>query len=193
MTSPYRDADAVLCSFALRTRLPWGEAYGVVGLALVFAFLFLPFYGPLALTILAIGLAVPLVVVPQLRRYRVAGGRGELRIFRDHVEVPHPFQDEPVRLTLNELQVDVVARHVWINGVSFGETRVLVLWNGDAKRALSSTLFAVEADAQHAYVAILKARRGELELETLEALPEHRDEYDDRLDRELDELDRNGS
>lgn len=190
MSSPYRDADLALRSFELRTRLPWLEAYGIVALVLLVLYIFTVFIpNPMVLVaFVLVGMFAPLLLVPRLDRYRVAGGRGALRIFSDHVELPHPFRREPLRLALNELAVDVVARQVWINGISFGETHMLVLATSEERRTLSSSLFASETDVRDAYLALLLARRGELAAADPEPA-ERRDAYDDMLDRELDQFD----
>jgi hypothetical protein len=188
VTSPYRDAELVLRTFELRTRLPWLEAYGLVALLLIVLFVFTLYTPVLLAAFVLVGVFAPLVLVPRLDRYRVAGGRGALRIFSDHVELPHAFRREPLRLALSELAVDVVSRQVWINGISFGETHMLVLATSDERRTLSSSLFASETEVRDAYLALLLARRGELAAADPEPA-ERRDAYDDMLDRELDQFD----
>jgi hypothetical protein len=185
MPSPYRKADRPLRVFGLRTRMPWLQAYGAVVFALIFLFFGLAMQPPEVFAVVAaIAAVLPLLIVPRLARYRIAGGKGELRIFRDRIEIPDPFAPaETLRLPLQGLAVDASTSHVWINGVSFGETHLWVLSNGDARRVLSTSLFESEEEAREAYTSVMLARTGQLE-EDVESKP-GRDHYDDVLDREL--------
>ena len=50
---------------------------------------------------------ITLLVVSRIRYDKVAGGAGEVRLFRSHVEVPQAYDGTPLELPIDELQVHV--------------------------------------------------------------------------------------
>jgi hypothetical protein len=115
----------------------------------------------------------------------VAGGRGEIRLFEDRVEVPRAALNDRRYVDvfpLADLSVSVSETRVSLNLVMTTTFQVAELRAGALRRRVSSRLFESEA-AFAAFLADLQHVRHRLPVK-----PDG-DDYDERLDRELDALD----
>jgi len=116
----------------------------------------------------------------------VAGGRGEIRLFEDRLEVPRPRRDDSGAVEvfrLEELDIELSELAMSFNLVFTSVVRVAELRAGGSKRRISSRLFASDA-AFAEFVDVVDHVRHRLPVGGAGG-----DEYDERLDRELDALD----
>lgn len=189
MGNPYRERDEVLSRYPLRAHPAWlgGAAVSAVCLVLLSLKLVAYLHEPMLWVVLALVAVVPPIVATRIPHFRVAGGRGELRIFRDRVEVPQPASRDPLILPMEGLSVEVrtILQGV-VNGIRIEEPASLVLHHAEGSRELAAALFVSSAAVERAARDIARLKEG-LSLE--EPPAPARDRYDDRLDEELDRLD----
>jgi hypothetical protein len=116
----------------------------------------------------------------------VAGGAGEIRLFEDRLEVPRAQRDEHGRVDvfrLDDLEIELSELAMSFNLVFTAVVQVAELRSGSARRRVSSRLF--ESDEAFAeFVDTVDHVRHRLPVAATGS-----DEYDERLDRELDALD----
>ena len=133
-----------------------------------------------------------LAIVSRVRYDKIAGGAGEVRLFRSHVEVPQAYDGTPLELPIDELSVLVQTfetRLYFFATVS--SLQVLTLRAGGHERKLSSRVFESPEDLQRLALDLASLRDG-FPLPTHDdpiRNPDAPDEYDDRLEAELDALD----
>lgn len=201
MSNPYRKQNEVLSCYPLRAHPAWIGGVAVSALGLLFMSLRLVEYldQPMIWGILALTALVPPIVANRIAHFRVAGGRGELRVFRDRVEVPHAARRDPLILSMAGLSVEVRAvLQSAVNGVRIEEPASLVLRHPDGTRELSAELFGSGEALERAALDIRRVQQGlNVEEPQVPELAERgerdkrakRDKYDDRLDEELERLD----
>ena len=204
MAGPYRDeSEPPLARYALRTS--W-QAYVPIALGapmlLVYAWLAYTFgalaFGFVGLMLAGTGVMLLVIGIFGARALRVAGGRGELRIFRDRIDVPRPYGREPLVLTRDAFQVSItqqVVRFMFMGVIPAGEMNrgfLITLHYTGGSRVLSDRLFQTPEHAQRAVNDLARVRAG---LDPLgpDARPPPpteatRDELDARIDDELRDL-----
>lgn len=190
MATPYRTHDDVLARYPLKTFPALMIGLGVSFIAVVLMGLRLAPYWESAWAwglIIAAAL-VPLLITARLPHYRVAGGKGELRVYRDRVEVPHPTRGEPIRFAMSDLRVDIRRTLVTVNGVPVSSGERLVLAGPLGARQLAHEVFASKEAIERALRDIRCVQQG-LPIPTEGDEPPPRDKYDDQLDAELKDLD----
>jgi hypothetical protein len=169
MAAPYRSApDEVLARFALRSYPTYVMGIGVSIIAVLLMVLGLRAMErldqPEVWAALVAAAAIPFWIVRRMPDYRIAGGAGEIRLYRDRVEVPHPSLREPIRMPLSELRVQVPTRAFWINGVKVRESQSLILSTRMDERVLACEVFTTSEAVLRAANAIRRLQRG-LEIE----------------------------
>jgi len=166
---PYRSApSAVLARFSLRSYPSYITGIGVSVVAVLLVFMCLRATGRLGepagwAAMLAVA-AVPIWIVQRMPDYRIAGGAGEIRLFRDRVEIPHPDSREPIRMPLSEIRIQVPTCTYWMNGARIRESQSLILSTRTHQRVLASEVFAGSDDVLRVATAIRRLQCG-LELE----------------------------
>lgn len=141
-----------------------------------------------AVAVLALIGAVPgllwlMVHPPGGAAARVAGGRAEIRLFDDRLEVPGASAERGVDVfPLADLEIAVSQTSVSVNFVVTSTFRVAELRAGSLERRISSRVFESEA----AFASFL--HDVEHVRHRLPVAPPEADDYDERLDRELDAL-----
>lgn len=177
MMAPYRSApSAVLARFPLRSYPSYVIAIGVSLIAVLLVFMGMRAAGLGLLAewaALVAAAAIPFWIVRRIPDYRVAGGAGELRVFRDRVEIPHPSSREPIRMPLGELRVQVPTRTYVRNGVKVRESQSLILSTRTHQRVLDGELFLGPDDVRRAASVIRRLQRGlEIDPRDLDAADE---------------------
>lgn len=192
MPAPYRTHDGVLARYKLRTYPIYAMGLGVSFLAVFIMGLRLAPYWEEPWAYVTVGLCAltPMVVMRYLPQYRIAGGKGELLIYRDRIEVPHPSRGEPVRFAINSVTAHVVRNQVMLNGVMVSQGASLLLIGPSETRKLSAEVFESSEAMEQAVRNIQRLKEGrELEDDMVPAMGGPRDAYDDKLDEELAKLD----
>lgn len=191
MPAPYRSHDSVLARYKLRTYPVYAMGLGVSFLAIFIMGLRLaPYWDkPWAYAIIILCALVPMLIMHFLPQYRIAGGAGELVIYRDHIEVPHPKRREAVRFAINAVDAHIARNTVMLNGVMVSRGASLLLIGPSETRKLSSEVFET-AEAMEQVVRNIRRLKEGLEIEEDETPGlEGRDDYDEKLDDELSKLD----
>ena len=121
----------------------------------------------------------------------VVGGRAELRLFDENLEVPRPRRGGTPHdvFELKSLAVRVDHVRVRVNFILTNEIMVAVLRDGERERRLSSRLFVDMQELQSFVEDVRRAQRGEPLAPNPGRANGRRDAYDDRLDEELAALD----
>jgi hypothetical protein len=189
MGNPYRERGEVLARYPLRAHPAWlgGAAVSVLCVILLSVRLMAYLHEPMLWAVLALVAVAPPIIATRIAHFRVAGGRGELRVYRDRIEVPQPASRAPLILPMAGLSVEVrsVLQGV-VNGVRIEEPASLVLRHAGGVRELSAALFVSSDAVERAAREIRQVQEGR----SLEEPPvPARDRYDDRLDEELNRLD----
>lgn len=166
MAAPYRLQNDVLAHYPLRTCRLYVLEIGIAVLAVTLVGTRVAAFWdrPVAWLLLVVAALLPLGFVRTLPHYRVAGGAGEIRLFRDRVEVPHPSSREPIRMALPEIRVRVLGRALWVNGVQVRENHALVLSAPGIERVLASETFASPEELERVASDIRRLQWG-LEIE----------------------------
>jgi hypothetical protein len=128
--------------------------------------------------------------------YRVGGGRNLIRFYADRVEVPAPSKRQPLAFprTGSKIEIsDVVIRYRLGIAAALGSVRrgkLIALRYGDVARKLSTLVLAVESDEAALVADFQRFVAGDPAIGRAgHAAPSPRTTYDDRLDRELAQLD----
>lgn len=204
MTGPYREEiEPPLARYPLRTS--W-QAYmpTVLGVLLLAGFGWLVYLvgrhalSAVGLMLAAIGVALVAMGLYGVRALRVAGGRGELRIFRDRIELPRPYGSQSLVIPKDHLRLMVtqqVVRFMLFGVIPAGEMNrgfLLTVAYPGGSRVLSDRLFQSQDIAQAAVDDLERLRAG---LEPLgpsarppAPIEATRDELDARIDDELERL-----
>ncbi len=135
---------------------------------------------------------ITLLVVSRIRYDKVAGGSGEVRLFRGHVEVPQAYDGTPLELPIDGLQVQVQTFETRLYFfATINSLTILTLRAGGHERKLSSRVFAAPEDLPRLAIDLAALRQGHPLPTHDDPLrnPDAPDEYDDRLEAELDALD----
>jgi hypothetical protein len=187
--SPYREREELLVSYPLRS-------YPAYLSGLLISFLVVPLMAyrlafvidrPSTWVILGLFAVAPPLITAAISGSRVGGQKGELRLFRDRVEVPRPFARAPLRFRLADLQIELHVTRTTMSGVAIELPRALTLEGGGERRVLHAELFGSAEALGRAARDILRVQHGH-EPEPPPA-PPPRDDYDDKLDKELGRLD----
>jgi hypothetical protein len=142
----------------------------------------------LLMTVIAFWISVP--------AYRVGGGRNLIRFYADRVEVPSPTTRKPLvfprlgsTIEIENHQVRYgIALFATIASISHG--KVITLRHGAQQRKLSTLVLAAEVDEIPLIADFRRFIGGEPAIgRDGHAVPPPRTNYDDRLDRELAQLD----
>lgn len=128
--------------------------------------------------------------------YRVGGGRNLIRFYADRVEVPSATQRQPLvfpRLGSQIAITDVMVRYRLGIAATIGSVRrgkLIALRHGVVARKLSTLVLAQESDETPLVADFRRFIAGDPALGRAgHAEPPLRTNYDDRLDRELAQLD----
>ena len=106
-----------------------------------FLFARVPMRSPLVAVALGAGVAIVTALLRGGEARRLAGGRGEIRLYEDCLEVPAE-DGETLRLSLERLEHFVEVRRMSFNFVPVSDERIVTLRDGACERRLSSRLFA---------------------------------------------------
>lgn len=192
MPAPYRSHDNILARYTLRTYPVYLMAMGVSFLAVFIMGLRLAPYWDQAwpYVVVALSALLPMVIMYFLPQYRIAGGSGELRIYKDFIEVPHASRPEAVRFAINAVEAHIAHNTVMLNGVMVSRGASLLLIGPSETRKLSSEVFETPEAMEQAVRNIRRLQEG-LEIEEDDSHTPGlggRDAYDDKLDDELSKL-----
>ena len=140
--------------------------------------------GPALLLLLVVALVGRL---SSLSIYRVAGGRGELRLFEQHLEIPRARGARPLHMRYDGLVLELRRHEGRIAFQVVSVTSVLILRQGGQTRGICSRVF-------ESHEVFLEAVEDIEALAAGERLPNRDspdpaasipDEYDERLEAEL--------
>ena len=144
----------------------------------------------------AVAIALPGIIWVTTPAYRVAGGRSLIRFYPDRIEVPHvsrrqlmvfPRDGLPIRVIGVEVTYEMMLETV----ASVNRGSLVELRGAGQMRKLSTLTVARDDDTPFLVRDLERLARGEPALgRDTPLVPDMpRTEYDDRLDRELSELD----
>jgi hypothetical protein len=127
--------------------------------------------------------------------YRVGGGRNLIRFHADRVEVPGPAKRQPIvfpregtQITIRDVMVNYRFGLASVGSVRRG--RLIELRHGDVRRKISTLTLAEEIDEEPLLADLRLFMTGEAAIGRAgHTAPAPRTNYDDRLDRELAQLD----
>ncbi len=136
-------------------------------------------------------LAVALAYASSLKNHVVAGGSGQLRLFEGHLEVPPPWSGSLMHLPYESLAVRLRRVEGRIYGQKVSQVEVLILQSEGTTRELSSRMFESPERLQEAMEDILALKNGKRppNRKSRGPMTGPKDEWDERLDAELDALD----
>lgn len=192
---PYRHA-TVLRSYELKTvRTIYYVTAAMAGLSLlmicVLFWALADGYTSARLIVLPIVLiGATIAYALSIKNHVVFSGKGELRIYARHIEIPRAFHRKPFVFELEGLEVGVNRYEGRFVFQTVSAVEVLRFQRGSERRALSSRMFGGLEALRHAAQDIVTLREGgPLPDRTLDpADAAERDDYDDALDKELEKL-----
>jgi hypothetical protein len=127
--------------------------------------------------------------------YRVGGGRNLIRFFPDHIAVPDKTKRQPVVFPRDGLSVKIVDvlvkyRAAFVTVGSMRRGKLITLRRAGVERSLSTLILEDEADEPALVADLERFVAGQAALGRAgHSAPKPRTDYDDRLDRELAQLD----
>jgi hypothetical protein len=176
----------------------WILLYATAGLAILCAgaIAFIGHAPASAAWACAVAIALPVIIWVSTPAYRVAGGRSLIRFYPDRIEVPHVsrrqlmvFPRDGLQIRLINVQVKYKMMMATVATVNRG--KLVELRGAGQMRKFSTLIVARDDDTPFLVRDIEQLASGQPALGRDTPLVPNmpRTEYDDRLDRELSELD----
>jgi len=176
----------------------WILLYATAGLAIVCAgaIAFIGHAPASAVWICAVAIALPVIIWVSTPAYRVAGGRSLIRFYPDRIEVPDVSRRQLMVFPRDGLQIrmtDVQIKHKMMMATvaTVNRGKLVELRGAGRVRRFSTLIVAREDDTPYVVRDLEQLAGGHPALgrDTPLVPDKPRTEYDDRLDRELSELD----
>jgi hypothetical protein len=136
------------------------------------------------------GLIVLAVYGFSAEAHSVAGGQGDIVLHASRIVVPPPWGSEPLSFAISGIEIGFAEIRSSINFIPVSEVEILTISGGGKHRRLSSRLFDDRGALRRLARDIERLQAGELPTGPAPdvVVPAPRDDVDDVIDHELDEL-----